>query len=103
MSQLALHAVKEGFPDACGHTGDDGFQNAAHAVPLRTGGANGGHHGRFPAGVQQGKMTRRRIAGELAGRAGERRVVDAGAAGDMGVAADALILQDLLADSAGSH
>ena len=109
MGQQALHAVKIGFAQACRQAEDGGLQNAAHAVTVGTGGPDGGFHGFFHGGVQQGKALR--LAHQcfcLSGQCGgviqrERRIGDARAPGNMGGNVNARPAQGVQHDGTARH
>ena len=103
MGQLALHAVKPRLAQSRGQAGDDGLEDAAHAVRVLGGSPDGLLHGDFFGRVQQREMSRLRLGQHQSRRAGQRRVLDAGALGDVGVYPDAQRFQHALADRPRGH
>ena len=103
MGQLALHAVKPRLAQSCGQAGNDGLENAAHTVRVLGGGPDGLLHGDFFRRVQQREMSRLRLGQHQSRRAGQRRVLDAGALGNVGVHPDAQRFQHALTDSPRRH
>ena len=99
VGKLALDTVKPRLAHTGGQPGDDGFQNAAHAVALRPGVADRLLHSGFFFGIQQGKMPRLRLGQQQPRRAGKGCVLNPGTGGNVGVHPHAQIAQNSLADS----